>query len=186
MRNPLCILFILVLIYSKVLAQGSLLKQLTFKYEILQLNTNRSTYFREEAIHRISQKHQIRFSFCEIQTKDQGYEFIVQGEKSRNFQVCYDRFLGKNKNWYCGFNIGLLNKRSSLGMRVTHVDQGIIAGSHIGFQQNDILNIKNLNIHIAIPLTYSKNGPFKKSTMALENSVLQYAQSLWLYMSYSL
>lgn len=184
MRNSLCILSILVLIYSKVLAQGSLLKQLTFKYEILQLNTNRSTYFREEVIHRISQKHQIRFSFCEIQIKDQGHEFIVQGEKFRNFQICYDRFLGKNKNWYYGFSIDLLNNK--MGQNMAQIEQSISVGPHIGFQQNDILNIKNLNIHICIPLTYSKNGPFKKSTMVLENSVLQYAQSLWLYMSYSL
>lgn len=160
-----------------------MLKKLTFDYEILQLNNNRSTYFREEAIHKISQKHQIRLVFCEIQNKGQGYEFIVQGNKSRNLQVCYDRLLGNNKNWYLGFSIAVQNN-IYLHLK-TNKEQRIYTGSHIGFQQKDLFNIKNLNLHICIPFTYSINAPIKEATET-QSSSARLNQSLWLYMCYNL
>lgn len=163
-------------------------------YETLEMSMNKFKYFAGEIGYRINPRHQIRLVIGEIKLTESHLASswqarAVDGDNVegyfRIYELNYDYFIGKRRNWYYGANIAYVNDQYEHMISDKKIDNHTFTiGLHAGYQFMDLFGIKHLYINASLPFRFYFNQiPEQKWG---ETTVQKHAlvDNIWLFVGY--
>jgi hypothetical protein len=164
-------------------------------YETLEMSMNRFQYFAGEIGYRINPKNQLRLVIGEVKLTEAHLANTWQSEAVdgpnvdgyfRIYELNYDRFFGKRKNWYYGGNIGYTNDQyNHLIADYEKINNHTATlGFQFGFQKTNLFNVKHLYINFALPFRYYFHSIPEQQwgdTKILEH---KFVNNIWFFVGY--
>jgi len=154
----------IVLCSFAIKAQEAKTKKFSIGYETLEMVMNKFQYFAGEVAYTINDKKQIRLMIGEVKLTENHLSSkwqaaAVDGENVegylRIYELYYDRFFGKRKNFYYSGSIAYVRDKYThliSDKRIDHETPTI--GFAIGYRKTNLFGIENLYINASIPFRY--------------------------------
>jgi len=163
-------------------------------YETLEMVMNKFQNFAGEVGYRIDSKNQIRLMIGEVNLTERHlsskWEAVaVNGDDVegyfRIYELYYDRYFGKRKNWYYSGSIAYVNDRyDHLISDNNIVNESATVGFSIGYRKENLFSLKNLYLNAAMPFRYYFNDI--PETQWGDTKILphKFVNNIWLFLGY--
>jgi len=164
-------------------------------YELLEMSMNDFKYFAGEVGYRINPKNQLRFVIMQVKLSEHhlANKWQSMGVDGANvdgymqvFELNYDRFFGKAKNFYFGLNAGYKNDQYNYLLGPEKIDNHTAtAGFQVGFQKMNLFKVKHLYINFSMPFRYYFH-PIPATTWG-ETKILphKFINNIWFFIGYN-
>jgi len=164
-------------------------------YETLEMSMNRFQYFAGEIGYRINPKNQLRLVIGEVKLTEahlanSWQSMGVDGPNVdgyfRVYELNYDRFFGKNKNWYWSINAGYKNDRYNYLLGPNKIDNHTAtAGFGFGYQKMNLFKVKHLYINFSLPFRYYFHSIPEQKWGDTKILVHKYVNNIWFFIGYN-
>jgi len=184
-----------VLCFNSLHAQQGDYSTFFIGYETLEMTMNKFQNFAGEIGYRFDDKNQIRLMVGEVQLTERHLSSkweaaAVEGNDVegyfRIYELYYDHYFGKKKNWYYGGSIAYVRDKYDHLISDNKIDhETATIGFSIGYKKEKLFGIKNLYLNAAIPFRYYFDDI--PETQWGETKILphKYVNNIWLFVGYN-
>lgn len=155
------------LLFNLVNAQNKDRSSFFIGYETFEMTMNKFQNFAGEVGYRFNEKDQIRLMIGEVKLTERHLSSsweaaAVDGDNVegyfRIYELYYDRYFGKRKNFYYSGNVGYVKDEynhliSDNGLE----NETVTIGFSIGYRKENIFGIKHLYTNISLPFRFYLN-----------------------------
>jgi len=163
-------------------------------YESLEMIMNKFQNFAGEIGYRFDDKHQLRLMIGEVKLTERHlsskWEAVaVDGDNVegyfRIYELYYDRYFGKRKNFYLSGNIAYVHDKYDHLISDNFIDnKSMTAGFSVGYKKENLFKLNGLYINASMPFRYYFNDI--PETQWGETKILahKFVNNLWLFVGY--
>lgn len=163
-------------------------------YETLEMFMNKFQYFAGEVGYRFNEKNQIRLMVGEVHLTERHLSSkfeaaAVEGDNVegyfRIYELYYDRYFGKQKNWYYSGSAAYVRDKYKHLLSDQRIDNTTATvGFSIGYRREDLFGINHLYINAAIPARYYFNDI--PETQWGETKIVshKFVNNIWFFVGY--
>lgn len=163
-------------------------------YETLEMAMNKFQNFAGEFGYRFDNKNQLRLMVGEVNLTERHlsnkFEAVaVDGENVKGYfriyELNYDRFFGKKKNWYASGSAAYVRDKYEHLISTNQIDnQTATVGFGVGYQKRNLLKIKHLYVNFSIPFRYYFNDIPKMQWGDTKILPHKFVNNIWLFVGY--
>lgn len=188
------VIFFLTLFINVIHAQNNNRSGFFLGYETLEMAMNKFQNFAGEVGYRFNEKNQLRLMIGEVNLTERHLSSkweatSVEGENVdghfRIYELYFDRYFGKRKNWYYSGSIAYVRDKYNHIISNNTIDsETATLGFSIGFRKENLFGVKHLYINAAIPFRFYLNPiPETKwgNTTVMEH---KFVNNIWLFIGY--
>ena len=163
-------------------------------YETLEMAMNNFQNFAGEFGYQFDEKNQMRLMVGEVKLTERHLSSsweaaAVEGENVagyfRIYELYYDRYFGKKKNFYYSGSIAYVRDKYDHLISDNEIDhQTITAGFAIGYRKQNLFGLKHLYVNASIPARYYFNDI--PETQWGDTKVVEhkFVNNIWLFIGY--
>ena len=189
------IVLVSALFFNSLYAQDDDRSNFFIGYESLEMTMNKFQNFAGEIGYRFDNKNQIRLMIGEVKLTERHLSnkweaAAVDGKDVegyfRIYELYYDRYFGKRKNWYYSGSIAYVRDKYNHLISDNKIDnESATVGFSIGYRKDNLFGVKNLYINAAIPARYYFNDI--PETQWGDTKILphKFVNNIWLFIGYS-
>lgn len=164
-------------------------------YETLEMTMNKFQNFAGEVGYRFDDKNQVRLMIGEVKLTERHLSnkweaAAVEGDNVegylRIYELYYDRYFGKKKNWYYSGSVAYVRDKYNHLISDNKLDhETATVGFSIGYKKEKLFGIKNLYLNAAIPFRYYLD--VIPETQWGDSKILEhkYVNNIWLFIGYN-
>lgn len=186
---------IFLIVCSNVYAQDEQSKKFFIGYETLEMSMNKFKYFAGEVGYRINPKNQVRLMIGEVKLTENHLSsswqaVAVDGDNVegyyRIYELYYDRFFGKRKNWYYSGSLGYTNDKYEHLISDNKIDnETATVGFAIGYKINNLFGINHLYINASMPFRYYFNDIPEQQWGETKILPHKFVNNIWFFVGYN-
>ncbi|MDN5204215.1 hypothetical protein QQ008_22675 [Fulvivirgaceae bacterium BMA10] len=166
-------------------------------YETLEMSMNNFKHFAGEIGYRFNLEDQVRLMVGEVRLTERHLSSkwesaAVDGDNVqgyfRIYELSYDKFFGKRKNWYVSGSMAYVNDQyEHMIMDEMKIDNHTpTMGFGIGYQQMDLFGIEHLYINVSIPFRYYLMGIEEQQWGATTIHKHELVNNFWFFVGFNL
>lgn len=185
---------VFVLFFSTVNAQNNDRANFFIGYETLEMAMNKFQNFAGEIGYRFDDKNQIRLMIGEVNLTERHLSSnweaaAVDGDNVegyfRIYELYYDRFFGKRKNWYYSGSAAYVRDKYEHLTSDNRIDsETATIGFSIGYKKETLFNVNHLYVNAAIPFRYYFNDIPEAQWGDTKVLAHKYVNNIWLFVGY--
>ena len=196
MKFKLAILLFILFFSNKVLSQvDERVNTFFIGYETLEMAMNKFQNFAGEIGYRFDSKNQIRLMIGEVNLTERHlsskWEAVaVDGENVKGYlrlyELYYDRFFGKRKNWYYSGSMAYNRDKYEHLISDNKIDsETMTLGFAVGFQKMNLFGVKHLYLNASMPFRYYFNNI--PETQWGDTRILphKFVNNIWFFVGYN-
>lgn len=164
-------------------------------YETLEMAMNKFQNFAGEIGYRINPKNQVRLMIGEVNLTERhlssDWEAVaIDGDNVegyfRIYELSYDRFFGKRKNWHYSGSVAYVNDKYDHLISDNKINNhSPTIGVGIGFQKMDLFGIKHLYINAAMPFRFYFNDIPEQQWGDTTVREHKFVNNIWFFVGYN-
>ncbi len=194
MKTKTLLIAVILLTNIIIQAQEDRSKKFFIGYETLEMAMNKFQNFAGEVGYRIDDKNQIRLMIGEVNLTEahlsSSWQAVaVDGDNVsgyfRIYELNYDRFFGKRKNWYYSGSVAYVHDKYDHLISDNMIDnKSATVGVGFGYQKMNLFGVKHLYLNAAFPFRYYFNDIPRQQwgeTKILEH---KFVNNIWFFIGY--
>ncbi|QLG44381.1 hypothetical protein [Costertonia aggregata] len=182
------------LLFNLVRAQNKDRSSFFIGYETFEMTMNKFQNFAGEVGYRFNEKNQIRLMIGEVKLTERHLSSsweaaAVDGDNVegyfRIYELYYDRYFGKRKNFYYSGNVGYVKDEYNHLISDNRLEnETATIGFSIGYRKENIFGIKHLYTNISLPFRYYLNDIPETQWGDTTISAHKFVNNFWFFVGY--
>ncbi len=183
-----------VLLLNSLYAQNDDRSTFFIGYETLEMAMNKFQNFAGEVGYRFDDKNQIRLMIGEVNLTERHlsskWEAVAVDGKNvegyfRIYELYYDRYFGKRKNWYYSGCVAYVRDKYSHLISDNRIDnETATVGFSLGYRKENLFGIKHLYINASMPFRYYFNNIPEMQWSETKIMPHKFVNNIWLFVGY--
>lgn len=170
-------------------------KKLFIGYETLEMSMNKFQNFAGEIGYRFNKKNQVRLMIGEVKLTEahlsSSWQAAAVNGKNvtgyfRIYELYYDRFFGKRKNWYYSGSAAFVQDQYKHTIYNNKIDsKTATVGFALGYKKTNLFGVKHLYVNASLPFRYYFNAIPETQWGATKIQKHQYVNNIWIFLGYN-